>query len=119
MASEHQELLTRAGRIHRTAPLQAGPGVREWLAALPHAAAATHAAAFDTRLTDLFPGSAARLIAHSLRDHGYQLAARPEGFLVEAYEGPHCEGDRERARMWGLALASHLRPASQVCLHQR
>jgi hypothetical protein len=119
MASEHQELLKKAGRVHRTVLLQAGPGVREWLAALPHAVAATHAAAFDTRLTDLFPGSAARLIADSLRDHGYQLAARPEGFLVEAYEGPLCEGERERARMWGLALASHLRPAGQVCLHQR
>ena len=36
----------------------AGPGVREWLAALPQARGGRRAAAFDTRLTTLFPGSA-------------------------------------------------------------
>ena len=113
MASEHRELLIKTGRVHRTAPLQAGPGIREWLATLPQAAAGAYATAFDTRLTDLFPGSAARLIADSLREHGYQLAARPEGFLVQAYEGPLCQGERERARRWGLALASHLWPAAR------
>src|SRR5258706_8068276 len=89
----------------------AGPGVREWLAALPQAAGRRWAAAFDTRLATLFPGSAARLIARSLEDHGYEVIARPEGFLVEDMLGPLSAGERDRARAWGPALAGLLRQA--------
>lgn len=76
--------------------------MREWLARLPQAAGGPCAAAFDTRLEKLMSGSAAREIAHSLRSHGYQLVARPEGFSVADFEGPLAEGERERARQWGL-----------------
>ena len=91
----------------------AGPGVREWLAALPQAAGGRLAAAFDTRPTTLFPGSAARLIARSLEDHGYEVITRPEGFLVESMLGPLSAGECDRARAWGSALAGLLRPAHQ------
>ncbi len=87
------------GEPHHTEEEQPiGPGVREWLAALPHAGGRPAAAAFDTRLDTLFPGSAARLIGRSLRDHGYQITAAPEGFTVAAMEGPLSPGERERAR---------------------
>lgn len=105
-----------AGHRARQAPGEhpAGPGVREWLAALPQAAGGRRAAAFDTRLTTLFPGSAARLIARSLEEHGYEVIARPEGFLVENMLGPLSAGERDRARAWGSALAGFLRPARQA-----
>jgi hypothetical protein len=105
-----------AGHRPRQAPGKhpAGPGVREWLAALPQAAGRRRAAAFDTRLTTLFPGSAARLIARSLEDHGYEVITRPEGFLVENMLGPLSAGELDRARAWGSALAGLLRPAHQA-----
>jgi hypothetical protein len=71
----------------------AGPGVREWLAALPQAPGGRRAAVFDTRLITLFPGSAARLIARSLEDHGYEVITRPEGFLAENMLGPLSAGN--------------------------
>jgi hypothetical protein len=105
-----------AGHRPRQAPGKhpAGPGVREWLAALPQAPGGRRAAAFDTRLTTLFPGSAARLIARSLEDHGYEVITRPEGFLVENMLGPLSAGELDRARAWGSALAGFLRPAHQA-----
>ena len=104
-----------AGHYPRQAPGNhpAPPGVREWLAALPPAAGG-RAAAFDTRLTTLFPGSAARLIARSLEEHGYEVITRPEGFLVENMLGPLSAGERDRARAWGSALAGLLRPVHQA-----
>jgi hypothetical protein len=109
----YQERAARHSR--RQAPRnQAPPGVREWLAALPQAAGRRRAAAFDTRLATLFPGSAARLIARSLEEHGYEVITRPEGFLVENMLGPLSAGERDRARAWGSALAGLLRPTHQA-----
>ena len=88
-------------------------GIREWLDALPRGRG-TGAAAFDTRLGTLFPGSAARLIGGRLVNRGYQLVARPEGFLVENSRGPLLEGERERARDWGESLVSGLVHDRQV-----
>lgn len=114
MVRQYQE--RAGGHRLRRAPGKhpAGPGVREWLAALPQAAGHRRAAAFDTRLTTLFPGSAARLIARSLEEHGYEVITRPEGFLVENMLGPLSAGERDRARAWGSALAGFLRPAHQA-----
>jgi hypothetical protein len=92
----------------------APPGGREWLAALPPAAGRRRAAAFDTRLATLFPGSAARLIARSLEEHGYEVITRPEGFLVENMLGPLSAGERDRARAWGSALAELLEPTHEA-----
>ena len=81
-----------------------GPGVREWLNGLPRAPRLTRAAAFDTRLSYPFAGGAARPIARGLRRHGYQVDARPHGFIVRAAQGPLRDGERERAKAWGAAL---------------
>lgn len=95
----------QAGRAAGWQPRPGAPeGVREWLERLPQAAAGACAAAFDTRLDTLMSGSAAREIGHSLSSRGYQLVARPEGFSVTDFEGPLAEGERERARQWGVEV---------------
>lgn len=107
----------RPGTPGRTAPQprpDAPAGMREWLEQLPRAARGTQAAAFDTRLEELTAGSAAREIGHALRERGYQLAARPEGFTVADFEGPLAEGEQARARQWGAeAYRAALRAAAR------
>lgn len=91
------------GRAPGSPPGTAAPaGMREWLAGLPQAGPGACAAVFDTRLDKLMSGSAAREIAHGLRDLGYQLVASPEGFSVADFEGPLASGERARARQWGV-----------------
>jgi hypothetical protein len=91
---------------HRdTEPDAAGPGVREWLKTLPPAPFGSRAAAFDTRLGSRMAGGAARSVARQLHKHGYQLAAKAEGFIVTGSEGPLREGELDRARIWGASLA--------------
>lgn len=84
------------------------PGVREWLDSLPVQRGRRRAAAFDTRLARLTPGSAARQISRALRRHGYQVIDRPQGFVVEDFGGPLAKGELERARAWGAMLAAEL-----------
>jgi hypothetical protein len=50
-------------------------------------------------------GGAARSVARQLHKHGYQLAAKAEGFIVTGSEGPLRDGELDRARDWGAALA--------------
>ena len=85
-----------------------GPGLRDWLAELPPVANA-QAAAFDTRADGprALTGSAAHGIARRLRHHGYRLLAT-ESFLVQGGEGPLVDGELDRARAWGEALAATL-----------
>lgn len=87
-----------------TEPGAPGPGVREWLKTLPMARPRRSAAAFDTRLPSPLAGGAARGIARRLLRHGYQLAAKPEGFVVEGTQGPLRDGDLDRARAWGAEV---------------
>jgi hypothetical protein len=88
-------------------PGSIGPGIRDWLDALPatdRAGAAGHenkAAAFDTRLSYPLAGGAARAIARKLSHHGYTLATRPRGFIVDGAQGPTRKGERDRAKAWG------------------
>jgi hypothetical protein len=44
-------------------------------------------------------------VARQLHKHGYQLAAKAEGFIVTGSEGPLRDGELDRARDWGAALA--------------
>jgi flavorubredoxin len=81
-----------------------GPGIREWLEALPSGPARGRAAAFDTRLSYPLAGSAARPISRALESHGYEIVAPPAGFIVREGKGPLKEGERERARTWGTSL---------------
>ena len=60
-------------------------------------------AAFDTRLPARWVrifGFAAGRIGDGLTKKGGDLAASPEGFFVEATEGPLKEGELERAAGW-------------------
>ena len=85
-----------------------GPGIREWLAALPAAPPGRMAAAFDTRLAFPLAGGAARPIARGLRRRGYRVITRPMGFLVDGGQGPLQAGERDRAGAWGADLVRQL-----------
>jgi len=85
-----------------------GPGVREWLDALPGQPRGHKAAAFDARLPFPLSGGASRSIARGLRRHGYDVVAKPAGFVVEGVEGPLRGGESDRAKAWGAGLARHL-----------
>jgi hypothetical protein len=87
-----------------------GPGLREWLAALPSDKSA--AAAFDTRMKGpaIFTGQASRRTAHLLRSHGHRLIAAPESFFVTK-DNTLLDGELERARQWGHELAGKVRSA--------
>ena len=81
-----------------------GLGLREWLEALPAGLGERRAAAFDTRLSYPLAGGAARTIARRLGHRGYELVAKPTGFVVQGAQGPLKPGERERALAWGAAL---------------
>ena len=51
------------------------------------------------------PGSAAHSAARAGRRHGFKQAVRPESFYVLDVEGPLAEGEVDRARTWGHAVA--------------
>ena len=87
-----------AGERVKAEPGAGRPGVREWLDALPRASGARAAAAFDTRYSFPLAGGAARSIAKGLRRHGYDVAAKPQGFIVDDTER-HCV----RASVTGLS----------------
>lgn len=113
MASERSHRMRgqfAGAAVRRRRPDEAAgpPGMREWLGALARGPAGARAAAFDTRLDTLAAGGAARRIAAALRDRGYTLIARPEGFVVQEYDGPLRAGERDRARAWGAGLARAL-----------
>ena len=68
----------------------------------------SRAAAFDTRLAYPQAGSAVHSISRHLRRRGCQLTPKPRGFVVKGTYGPLREGEWERARAWGAALAGQL-----------
>ncbi|MFE7631402.1 flavodoxin domain-containing protein [Kocuria sp. NPDC057446] len=85
----------------------AGPGVREWLAAL--GAEGGRATAFDTRVKGpaMLTGRASQKIARALEEHHYELVAQPESFLV-TMGNDLVPGEEDRARRWGRDLAAAL-----------
>ncbi len=87
-------------------PRAEGPGVREWLSALPQGAG-VKAAAFDTRMTmaPFLTGRASRRIHRELRRRGFVMVVRPESFLVDG-DNHLVGGEEERARSWGQHLAA-------------
>ncbi len=100
-----QDALAQAAKKQK-APISTGIGVRDWLDALPTAATATSAAAFDTaaRVWGFTVGSAARGEASRLKEHGYTMVAPPEHFYVSDVDGPLLDGELERARTWATTL---------------
>jgi hypothetical protein len=90
---------------HGLEPGAEGDGLRDWFHRLPKAPRGRRAAAFDTRGEGPMVGGAAKGIAHRLEEHGYELVAEPEGFLVAGDVGLLKAGQRDRARAWGADLA--------------
>ncbi|HXR27528.1 MAG TPA: hypothetical protein VN771_06665 [Candidatus Baltobacteraceae bacterium] len=76
--------------------------LRAWLDALP----AGHglAAAFETRIW-WSPRGATASIEAKLKRAGYRRVAKAERFIVAGAYGPLRDGELERARRWGAALA--------------
>jgi hypothetical protein len=81
------------------------PAMSTWLAGLPAGEGAS--AAFDTQVRGPF-GKAAPAIAEALEKAGYASVAKPTGFIVAGRFGPLRDGEVERAREWGIALAKAL-----------
>ena len=94
------------------------PATTELLKRIPkNGLAGVKVAAFDTRLSldevgssvlrfmvNLF-GYAAKPIAARLEKKGGELAAPPEGFIVQGTEGPLTEGELERAAEWARRIS--------------
>jgi hypothetical protein len=104
---------TRASAVqHGATPVtQVDRGLREWLASVAALGTETAVAAFDTRaLRTHLPGSAARAAIRRLRRLGLRpaTAAAAMSFAVGGTTGPLGEGELDRARAWGEALAAHL-----------
>jgi hypothetical protein len=84
-------------------------GLREWLDDVRVAGSGTLAAAFDTRSDHpkllVKMDHAARTEEKLLRGHGLAIVAPAEHFYVTDAKGPLADGEEERARRWGAALA--------------
>lgn len=97
---------TRADAARRAGRpvLSDGQGLREWLDAADDARLT--AAAFDThaRRPNL-PGWASRAALKRLRRLGCTTVGRAASFYVDGYEGPVLDGELDRARAWGAAVA--------------
>ena len=82
-------------------------GVRELLDDLP-VVHGLRAAAFDTRIDkpELLTGAASHGIAKRLRQHGYDIVAEPESFLVHVAGGNEAlvDGELSRAATWAAEL---------------
>lgn len=90
-----------------------GTGLREWLSVVGGSARVS-AAAFDTTIKGprLLWGSAAEAADRRLRSLGFVVIAPPERFHVKGPFGPVYDvlqdGEVERARAWGAALAERI-----------
>ena len=89
----------------RTEPDAAGPGLREWFASLGRYP--VRAAAFDTRMHGpaALTGRAAKGVNHLLREHGFDVVAEPESFLVTKQDRLEPQ-EQDRARDWAARLAA-------------
>ena len=83
-------------------------GIREWLGSLPTGNTSCAVATFDTRAEQVrrLPGSAARAAGRFVSRHRLGRMVATESFYVTDSPGPLVQGELERARAWGSALAS-------------
>ena len=102
---------TREGAVaqHGARIADTSRGLREWLDAVRVGGSGTLAAAFDTRSDHpklvVRMDHAARTEEKLLRGHGLTIVAPAEHFFVTGATGPLAEGEEDRARRWGAALA--------------
>ena len=87
------------------------PLLRSWLDALPDGRG--WGVAFETRIW-WSPRGATGSIEARLRRAGYQRLAKAERFMVAGTYGPLREGELERAKRWGAALATALAARSPL-----
>jgi flavorubredoxin len=87
-------------------PDLAHPSLRSWLDALP--AGTARCAAFETRIW-WSPRGATGDIESRFERAGYRIVAKAQKFVVKDKYGPLREGEVERARQWGMELASAAR----------
>lgn len=99
--------------LHVDPDADPGEGVREWLADIG-SGSGTASAAFDTRVdwAAVLSGRASKAIAKALHHHGFSEAVKPESFLVTK-ESELVEGEADRAREWGRALAAQVQVSSR------
>ena len=81
------------------------PLLRSWLEALP--VGHGWGAAFETRIW-WSPRGATGTIESKLQRAGYRRLAKGERFIVSGGYGPLRDGELDRARQWGAALAEQL-----------
>jgi hypothetical protein len=97
----------RAGLLREwgapTPPDTTHPSMRTWLETLPSGGA--RAAAFETRFR-FSPGGSIGTITHELERAGYRPVTKGKKFLVTGKYGPLKSGEIERAREWGVELAT-------------
>jgi flavorubredoxin len=86
-----------------TPPDVSHPLLRAWLDALPEGHG--WGAAFETRIW-WSPRGATGTIESKLKRAGYRTVAKSERFIVAGSYGPMRDGELERARQWGAALAA-------------
>ena len=81
-----------------------GPGLREWFGSLGHYPVR---AAFDTRMHGpaALTGRAAKGVTRLLREHGFDVVAEPESFLVTKQDRLEPQ-EQDRARDWAAKLAA-------------
>ena len=84
-----------------------GPGLREWFGSLGDYP--VKAAAFDTRMHGpaALTGRAAKGVSRLLRQHGFDVVAEPESFLVTKQDRLEPQ-EQARARDWGGTLAASI-----------
>jgi hypothetical protein len=100
-----------AGEQAERGLVSTGIGLREWLDLVERGSDRVAAAAFDTRIEKphWLVGSAGRGVEKRLRRLGFRVVAPSESFYVGGTPGPLLDGEEERARRWGVRLASELR----------
>jgi hypothetical protein len=97
----------RDARTQGADPGHEARGVREWLETLTPTGEPPDVATFDTRVTTVrkLPGSAARAAGRSVARHHLGKVVGSASFFVEDSHGPLADGELDRARDWGRALA--------------
>lgn len=97
----------RAGLLRETGaptpPDTAHRSMRAWLEGVPKGKA--RVAAFETRFR-FSPGGSIGTITHELERAGYRPVAKGQKFLVTGKYGPLKTGELQRARQWGVELAT-------------
>ncbi|HEX5016287.1 MAG TPA: hypothetical protein VFX15_01735 [Actinomycetes bacterium] len=81
-------------------------GIREWIASVK-GPAGVRTAVFDTKVQrPHLPGSAAKAARRRLKSRGFATMDAPKTFYVTGTQGDLVDGELDRARQWGVQLAT-------------